>query len=407
MSNQDLTRLLLSHGDIQVSPQEVQLLNGEPLTKYFDPRTSSRPSDGGYAVILSGYCRFILEKERASLTSGPLETLLNGLRSMPRSPKAKKLRNSVTTYKIENDQFSVMYQINSGQITVFNTQPKDALQKARDRSERTSVYHVKKDQNGIWRSSDRGIKGSVSTKYAAVNGQSNNLNKAVWLMGEHLKVAYGNVEEYTLFHNPSVGGGGDTWESIQDKFGLTTQVTKAFADTLERAQSKGAETYWVAHSQGGLIFAEGTRYLLNHKSEWALNNLSLNGIRHPDKGRLLDQQYVAFHGNANNNFRSKKLFERAGVTITGIKAHDYDFVTNIIGLNSVNPRKVAGSLIYANHVFSGSIPQSPHTTVQSRESWDKNMIEGPGKGRGVIQKAFNQAESSGKFIVKRISNFLK
>lgn len=45
--------------------------------------------------------------------------------------------------------------------------------------------------------------------------------------------------------------------------------------------------------------------------------------------------------------------------------------------------------------------------VQSHHiRWGNKLVEGLGKRRGVIQKAFNLAESSGKFIVKRISNFL-
>lgn len=37
----------------------------------------------------------------------------------------------------------------------------------------------------------------------------NPLDKAAWLMGAHIDVAYAeaNVQEYTLFHNPSDGNG--------------------------------------------------------------------------------------------------------------------------------------------------------------------------------------------------------
>lgn len=194
---------------------------------------------------MSGYAQHILELERAAgqQESEPLERLLLSLRSAPRSPKAQKLKGSVTTFKVEDRYFKAMYQVHSGQVVVFNIEPKSKLQQARDQREVASIYHVKRDHNGIWRSSSLGLKGAIGTRYAAVNGQSNNLSKATWLMGEHLKVAYGEVSEYTLFHNPSIGGSGDTWESIQDKFGITTQVTKAFAETLERAQAKDSETY--------------------------------------------------------------------------------------------------------------------------------------------------------------------
>lgn len=36
MANQDLTRLVLAHGNIQTSPQEVQLLNEQPFIDYIN-----------------------------------------------------------------------------------------------------------------------------------------------------------------------------------------------------------------------------------------------------------------------------------------------------------------------------------------------------------------------------------
>lgn len=81
--------------------------------------------------------------------------------------------------------------------------------------------------------------------------------------------------------------------------------------------------------------------------------------------------------------------ERAGITVLPPQANGYDFVHNVIGLNTLNPRKIVGSLVYANHVFSGSVPQSPHTTAQSQADWEQNMKESPGKGRGIVQKGFN------------------
>lgn len=403
-TNQKNTQLLLTHGGIQVSPQEVALLNQKPNTQ-FDNGVGSLSSRSGYQVILNGYADHIFEKERPTKEITSLRTLLNSLRSMPRSSKSYQLKNSVSTYSLSNDDYRVDYRIHSGQVVVFNIQLVDRLQKARDSLEKTATYKVKKNSSGIWQVAQK--VDDVPTDLAAVNGQSNNLAKATWLMGQHLEVAYGkNITEYTLFHNPSVGGMGDTWESVQDKFGFTTDVTKQFASLLNKAQKKESDTRWVAHSQGGLIFAEGVRYLLNGNSSWALNNLNINGLRNANKGTLLNKQKITFHANANNNIRSKQLFERAGIDVVAIRAHDYDFVTNMIGMNTANPRKLLGSIIYANHVTGGSINQSPHTTVQSRQSWEENMRNGPGKGRNGLQNAFNKAETKINNIAKTIKNYL-
>lgn len=403
----NINTLLFTHGAIQVSPAQTLQLNKQNPSLFFDETIESSSGRFGYQVILSGYSAYIRQREMRTNDYRQLLSLLNQLRSTPRAANGHKLKGSVTTFSLCNEDYRVDYRVHSGQVEVFNIQPTDRLQKLRDRSERVAVYKVKKSASGIWAVAQK-VKGdAVETKHAAVNGQSNNLAKATWLMGSHLECAYGkDVTEYTLFHNPSIGSLGDTWESIQDKFGFTTEVAKKFVNVLENTQQKKSDTYWLAHSQGGLIFAEGVRYMLNNKSSWALSKLSLNGRRNPNKGEILNKQKVTFHGNANNNVRSNHLFERAGVEVVAVKGHDYDLVTNIVGMNTVNPRKLTGSLIYANHVFGGSIVQSPHTTAQSHASWEYNMLHGPGKGRGHAQKAFNAIEKRGQQAVKVVKNYL-
>src|SRR5690606_41259880 len=82
---------------------------------------------------------------------------------------------------------------------------------------------------------------------------------------------------------------GDTWESLRDKLGFTTGVTRQFAKVLMDTQAQDNPTQWVVHSQGGVIFAEAVRYLLNGSSSWMLNKLRLNGLRNPDKGKMLNR----------------------------------------------------------------------------------------------------------------------
>ena len=51
---------------------------------------------------------------------------------------------------------------------------------------------------------------------------------------------------------------------------------------------------------------------------------------------------------------------------------------------------------------------SPHTLMhRDWESWAGKMTNGPGKGRGPIQKGFNAVDKTGRQAVKVISNYLK
>lgn len=398
-------RLLFTYGDIQVSPQQVVVLNKRPPSLFKASFETGGNGPNGYQVLTTGYCDYILENEETYPRElNELEKLLVSLRSSPRPPSAFSLKGSTDTWSIKNDYYRVDYRISSGQVQVFNIQLTTRLQRLRDAQETVALYKVSK-REGVW--TVQGKTASVGTPIAAVNGQSNNLAKATWLMGNHLEVAFGKqVQEYTLFHNPSQGGPADTWESFRDKLGFTTPVTKQFAKTLEATQQTGNETSWVAHSQGGIIFSEGVRYLLNSGSSLPLNNLNLNGVFHPEKGTLLDKHSVALHGNANNNWRSGHLFDRAGIKVLAVRAHDYDFVHQVIGANTVSPRKIAGSLTYLSQVTNGSIAQSPHTTIQSMSEWRKNMKEGPGKGRSPIQKRVHQLSTHASKAAQFIDNYL-
>lgn len=391
-TSQDIhTQLLLKHGAVQTSPQHAAMLNSQSISRFVST-VDQGPVVAGYQIRLTGYAEFVRVQELATYYYSRLDDLLRSLRSLPRSPDSKVLKGSISTYMLENDAYRVDYRIANGEVVVYNIQLVNRLQKQRDRLEQAGLYRIKKNNQGIWQVNGKAEQ--ISTAYAAVNGQSNNLTKATWLMGAHLEYEFKNLQEYTLFHNPSVGGIGDTWESFRDKMGITTTVTRHFAKVLADTQAQDNKTRWIAHSQGGVIFAEAVRYLLNGSSSWMFNRGRLNGLRAPEKGKLLDKHSIAFHGSANNNLRSKPLFSRAGVTVLAIRSNDYDLVPNIIGMNTLNPRKILGAVLYSNHVMSGSVLQSPHTLMQSQESWRHNMENGPGKGRNAIQKVFNKIETS-------------
>lgn len=62
-------------------------------------------------------------------------------------------------------------------------------------------------------------------------------------------------------------------------------------------------------------------------------------------------------------------------------------------MNTLNPRKLVGSVVYCSHLFSGSVFQSPHTLAQNQKDWVKYMDEGPGKGRNGVQRAFHKIDA--------------
>ena len=393
-------------GNIQVSPQHLQMLNMKPPIPY-KSSTTSKVAKSGYKVFLSGYAEHILNNEINNYRSVMLKKLISQLQANPRPIyNGYQMKNKVDTRMASSGSFNIWYKIISGQIIVFNIEVEDEAQNARDRLEKPGLYKIKKTGQGNWVKD--GEVTQISTGYAAVNGQSNNLNKATWLMGAHLDFEYGKsaMKEFTLFHNPSIGGFGDTWESLRDKLGFTTDVTRKFSKVLQESQKAGKEVKWIAHSQGGAIFSEGVRYFLNGNSSWAILG-GFNGAFKEKKEVDLSNHKVAFHGNANNNMRSKLLFDRAGIEVIATRVNDYDFVGNILGFNTLNPRKLVGSVVYANHVFSGSVVQSPHTMAQTQGAWDKNMTSGPGKGRNTLQKGFEAANDVAETTTRYIQNFLK
>ncbi len=382
---------------MDLDPKELQLLSQQAPVR-FNPGSlvgKNMPAEAGYQVFLSGYAAVMLEQERSYAEAVELMRSLDRLRSQPRPVLDGYVqRGAVDTRAVTTRNYKIEYRINSGQVLVYNIAPLDSVQRARDRREKAAMYVIKKNSQGIWKL-ERKVD-NVRTEYAAVNGQSNNITKATWLMGRHLAHRYSGVTEYTLFHNPSVGGLGDTWESMRDKLGFTTPVTRRFASVLQDVQENGGSVKWVAHSQGGVIFTEAVRYHLNGNSSWALLG-GFNGAFGKSDGRSLDKHTVAFHAGANNQRRSDLLFKRAKVGVVGYFSHPYDFVPQLIGMNAMGPWSVVGSLVYANHVFSGSTEQSPHTLpYQGFGHWNTMMKKGSGKGRGVAQKAFHAVDAAAR-----------
>jgi hypothetical protein len=195
---------------------------------------------------------------------------------------------------------------------------------------------------------------SIQTQHAAVNGMQNDLDKARWLMGTHLDVAYpeANVSEYTLFHNPTDGNPlSDLAECLWDKvtilpFLASCQV-QHLADLLWQQQMRRQQTDWVVHSQGAIIFKAAVRHHLTVRA-----------------GTKLDRHTVAFHAGGSVVASARPYLQAAGIKIGLERINPYDVVPNLAGHNDTSPSGLMRSLRFVRKVSGdngGNPSVSPHT----------------------------------------------
>lgn len=211
-----------------------------------------------------------------------------------------------------------------------------------------NLYMVVKvgDQWNVVGNSDK-----VYTSVAGVNGILNETNYAPGLMGVHVNAERGSSSAslYTLYYNPTEGFLSDGWETFMDKLGFTTPVTKQFSQVLSDVQNGDKPVSWVAHSQGGAIFSEAVRF----------------------NGGDLSKNSVAFHSGANNAIVTNYILDKADINEqfpeqkTKYWNSPWDLVPNIIGLNTLNPIKIFGSIVASPLVIWGSPSLSPHTLPYS------------------------------------------
>lgn len=190
----------------------------------------------------------------------------------------------------------------------------------------------------------------VKTSHAAVNGMLNDLTKASWLMGVHTEAAYSadQIDNYTLFHNPTEGGRADFLESFKDNLGSTTPVAEHLAAVLLDVQQRGEPVKWVVHSQGGIIFKQAVAHHLKHYPNHSLNKNS-----------------VVFHAGGNNKNKVNELLSRAGIRKESPdNDNPFDLVPNLAGLNDLSLSSIKRSLQFFGKVIGSedSNPaESPHT----------------------------------------------
>jgi len=305
------------------------------------------------------------------------------LASSPRPDDARHKKNAVDKYYIPelDTGFSIEYEIVNGAVYVKSIIP-DPDSRGKHK-EIPGVYHVKRDEFNLWEVK-RTPTYQVNTKYAAVNGQSNVLERAKDLMAEHVSYAYDKgLTEYTLFHNPSDGGVWDTYESSQDKKGNTTGVSKEFAKVLKNVQTVGTPVGWVAHSQGGVIFTEAVRYHFQQE------------------GSSLDKNSVWFHAGANSWDKTTQYLPKAGVTVHGYNDHPFDFVPQLVGGHAISMSNVVGSVLHAGYVVFGNSERSPHTLpfegmdnyVDKMPTAYRNVYNGAKAAEGAAESAFQYIDN--------------
>ncbi len=173
-------------------------------------------------------------------------------------------------------------------------------------------------------------------------------NAHIWINGMHNKLdaarklglRHTRKPEFYMIHNPSDGFFPDVGESTLQKFGFRTQVANSTRDLLRHFDLPTANV--TSHSQGTMIM-----------------NSALGDLR--KEGKNMKGMNLNYHGAAANGLLSAALAHRIGAHIPNFEGHALDPVHNIIGMNSPNLLRIAGSLIATPLLFSGDQDKSQHT----------------------------------------------
>jgi RHS repeat-associated protein len=178
--------------------------------------------------------------------------------------------------------------------------------------------------------------------YAAINGITNELGRAMGLMSIHVNARFG-VSDFMLIHAPTGGMFHDIVQAGLDKNGFTTDIASHVAELLE----ENRKVSWVVHSGGGAIFAEAARVAVD--GHYSLSNTT-----------------VAFDSGANNRMVTNSILSRGGAHLFKIGRFDgyfdrnNDAVPMIIGLRG-GPIDMLRSIWSFPKLFTGNCQTSPHT----------------------------------------------
>jgi hypothetical protein len=133
---------------------------------------------------------------------------------------------------------------------------------------------------------------------------------------------------------------GDLGESTLQKLGLRTKVANSTRDLLRHFDLPTANV--TSHSQGTMIA-----------------NSALGDLR--KEGKDMRGLQMNYHGAAANSLLSRALAHRIGAQVNEFTGHALDPVHNIVGMNTLNPLRIAGSVLAAPLVFSEDRNLSPHS----------------------------------------------
>lgn len=339
------------------------------ISKEHFPATEGK-NETGYQLWITPFALDALQSIPGAQVKVEIKRTIVSLSALPRALTHLQNRHVINIYKAPVGRHLIQYAINNGRVTVYDIDFNDKTLSQKNKKELPKLYHVKKTPGG-W--TTRGLTESkaVTTRLAAINGQSNNLKKATWLMAEHLQYHHGKAfNEYTLFHNPTEGGLRDTWESMRDKMHKTTEVSMAFSRVLKNVQSSGQPVNWIAHSQGAIIFCESTRILLN-------------------KGmKKLDKNSVIFDAGAASRRKTDQLMKNVGIRSKHNSAPN-DFVHQIAGGNAASIGQVLASALHLPRLFFGTTESSAHTLAYKGKYNRAASLKYGVKQPGLVKKSIN------------------
>jgi hypothetical protein len=145
-----------------------------------------------------------------------------------------------------------------------------------------------------------------------------------------------------MIHNPTNGFASDAAECIPQRLGLLTKVASTTAEILSKFDLPTARI--VAHSQGTMILNNSLRRLDQQGKD-------MRGLR------------VEVDGAAAQTWRMGRFLEGVGAQRLQVYGNPFDPVHNVIGLNTLNPLRIVGSIIATPLLFSKE-SISPHTNKE-------------------------------------------
>ena len=172
-------------------------------------------------------------------------------------------------------------------------------------------------------------------------------NATIWINGmandpQHaaeLGLFHTGKSDFYMIHNPTHGAA-DLGECAVQKLGLRTKVADSTRDLLRHFDLPSATV--TAHSQGTMIV-----------------NSALGDLR--KEGKDMRGLTLNYHGAAANSLLSRALAQRIGAHVNEFTGHALDPVHNIVGMNTLNPLRIAGSVLAAPLLFNKDRDVSPHS----------------------------------------------